>query len=100
MTYPIYDTYDDACMIVTKYDEDWVFENFPWDMDPYSQEPCVEDDKGDDDFGGDSAPESHNLTGQCMVSTGFMASYSELVVGGGVLMLEFVRTETTTSRGN
>jgi hypothetical protein len=34
--YHIYDTYDDAGMIVPKYYEDWVFENFPWDVDPSS----------------------------------------------------------------
>jgi hypothetical protein len=54
MPYPIYDTYDDACMIVPKYDEGWVFEKLPWDMDPSSQEPCMEDDKGEVDFGGEN----------------------------------------------
>jgi hypothetical protein len=44
--YPIYDTYEDTCMIVPKYDEGWVFEKLFWDMDPSSQEPCMEDDKG------------------------------------------------------
>jgi hypothetical protein len=43
--YHIYDTYDDVGMIVSKYDEDWVCEKLSWDMDPYSCEPCVEDDK-------------------------------------------------------
>ena len=43
--YPIYDTYDGAGMIVPKYDEGLVFEKLSWDMDPSSQEPCVEDEK-------------------------------------------------------
>jgi hypothetical protein len=80
MPYPIYDTYDDACMIVPKYDKDQVFEKLPWDMDPSSQELCMEDDEGEVDFGGDSAHESHHLMSQCTVSTGCMASSSELVV--------------------
>jgi hypothetical protein len=43
-SYPIYDTYDDAGIIVPKYDKHWVFEKLSWDMDPSSQEPCMEDD--------------------------------------------------------
>jgi hypothetical protein len=53
MPYPLYDTYDDVGMIVPKYDEGWVFEKLPWDMDPSCQEPFVEDDKGETDFGGE-----------------------------------------------
>jgi hypothetical protein len=34
--YPIYDTYDDASMLVPKYDEGRVFEKLLWDMDPSS----------------------------------------------------------------
>jgi len=45
--YHIYDTYDIADMIIPKYDEDWVFENLLWDMDPSSLEQCMEDDKGE-----------------------------------------------------
>jgi hypothetical protein len=81
--YPIYDTYDDTCMIVPKYDKDWAFEKLLWDMDPSSYETCMEDDKGEVDFGGDNAHESHHLTGQCTVSTCCMASSSELVVVDG-----------------
>ena len=83
MPYPIYDTCDYACMIVPKYDEGWVFEKLLWDMDPSSQEPCMEDDKGKVDFGGenksevlyggDSAHESQHLTCQCTVSKYCMA---------------------------
>jgi hypothetical protein len=52
-------------------------------MDPSSQEPCMENDKGEADFGGDSTHESHHLTGQCTVSKDCMASSSESVVVDG-----------------
>jgi hypothetical protein len=43
--YPVYDSYDDEGMMVPTYDGGWVFERFPSrDMDPSSQEPCMEDD--------------------------------------------------------
>jgi hypothetical protein len=64
-------------MIVPIYDEEWVFEKLSWDMDPSSQEPCVEDDKGEVDFSSDSAHESHHFTSQCTVSTGCMELSSE-----------------------
>jgi hypothetical protein len=59
VSYPIYDAYDNAGMLVPKYDEGWVFEKLSRDIDPPSQEPCVEDDKGEVDFGGES--KSKNL---------------------------------------
>jgi hypothetical protein len=81
-------------MIVPKYDEDWVFEKLSWDMDPSSQEPCMEDDKGEVDFGGDSAHESHHLTGQCMVSKYCMASSSEsVVVDGDSILIDENKSE-------
>jgi hypothetical protein len=88
MPYPIYDTYDNASMIVPKYDEDWVIENLSWDMDQSSQEPCMEDDKGEVDFDGDSTHESH-LTGQCTISKYCMASSSESrVVDGDNILID------------
>jgi hypothetical protein len=44
-SHPAYDTHDDdEGMMVPAYDGGGVFERFPGDMDPSSQEPCVEDD--------------------------------------------------------
>jgi hypothetical protein len=49
----------------------------------------MEDDKGEVDFGGDSAHESHHLTSQCIVSTGCMESSSEsVVVDGDSILLD------------
>jgi hypothetical protein len=44
-SHPTYDTHDDdEGMMVPTYDGGWVFERLPGDMDPSSQEPCMEDD--------------------------------------------------------
>jgi hypothetical protein len=104
MPYPIYDIYDNAGMIVPKYDEGWVFEKLSWDMDSSFQEPCVEDGKGEANFGGekkskilyggDSAHDSHQMTSQCTVSEDCMVSSSEsVVVDGDIILIDESKLE-------
>ena len=90
MPYPIYDTYEDEGMIVTNYDEEWVFEKMSCDMDPSSQEPCVEDEKWEVDFGDDNTHDPHNLIGQWTISKHCMETSSQLIVvyGDNILIDE------------
>jgi hypothetical protein len=74
MPYPIYDTYDDEGVIAPEHDEFLGVDEFPLDVDLSSQELCIKDDKGEDDFGERDCNtknwyvevcsyESHHLTG-------------------------------------
>jgi hypothetical protein len=56
--YPIYDSYDDDDVMVPTYDGGWVFERSSRDMDPFVQEPCVEDTGVATELGGDNQPKT------------------------------------------
>jgi len=51
MPYPIYDSNDDEGVNALKCDEVLGVGEFPLDVDLSSQELCIKDDKGEDDFG-------------------------------------------------
>jgi hypothetical protein len=54
----------------------------------------MEDDKGEVDFGGDGAHESHHLTGQRTISNDCMASSSEsVVVDGDSILIDENKSE-------